>query len=186
MLRKHARLYTGLALAFVALFAFAGVALAQATTTTPTPGTRYGMGPGMGMMGSGSRMGGYNNSLMAVAAEQLGMTQAELVTALNDGGTIAQVAQAHNVALDTIVNAFLAPRQELMAQRVAAGYLTQEQADQMLATMREQVTARLSEPFAAGVGLGRGGMMEGCPMGDTVPGTGVGTGRGGRRGGFGF
>lgn len=109
------------------------------------------------MMGMGPRWGGAAGSLVTVAAAQLGMTPAELLVELQAGKTIAQVAGEKGVAVETIVEAFVAGRAEQLAQLVANGQLTQEQADAMLATMRTNVTARLSEPWSAGgPGQGRG------------------------------
>jgi hypothetical protein len=105
----------------------------------------------------GPRWGGSTGSLVTVAAEQLGMTPAELTAELQAGKTIAQVAAEKDVALDTIVEAFVAARAEQLAELVANGQLTQEQADAMLAAMRANVTARLSEAWAArGPGQGTG------------------------------
>ena len=116
-----------------------GMHRAQMIDGTPGPGNRMGMG---------GQMGGPQQSLVAVAADTLGMTQADLIAQLQGGKTIAQVAGEKNVALDTIVSVFVATRQAHMAQAVAAGRMTQAQADAMLATMRANVTARLSQPWS--------------------------------------
>ena len=122
-----------------------------------TPGARNGMGQRGGMGGMRGQMGGPQQSLVAVAAHTLGITQADLIAQLQGGKTIAQVASEKNVALDTIVNAFVATRQARMAQAVADGRMTQAQADAMLATMRANVTARLSQPWSPqGPGMGAG------------------------------
>ncbi len=122
-----------------------------------TPGSGNGMGRRGSMARMGGQMGGSQQSLVAVAAQQLGVNQADLVVQLQGGKTIAQVASEKNVALDTIVNAFVATRQARMAQAVAAGRMTQAQADAMLATMRANVTARLSQPWSPqGPGAGAG------------------------------
>ncbi len=133
--------------------------------------------------------GGPHESLVAVAAEVLNMQQADLVTALNGGKTIADIAKEKGVALDKIVDAFLAQRAEFLKNQVTAGSLTQTQADAMLALMRTQVTARLSAPFSAhGYGMGLmdangDGLCDEC-------GAGMGAGRGmmmgGRRGHMGW
>ncbi|MBK9714809.1 MAG: hypothetical protein IPO81_26445 [Kouleothrix sp.] len=105
----------------------------------------------------GGQMGGQQQSLVAVAANTLGLTQADLIAQLQGGKTIAQVAGEKNVPLDTIVNAFVSTRQARMAQAVANGRMTQAQADAMLATMRANVTARLSQPWSPqGPGAGMG------------------------------
>ena len=109
--------------------------------------------------GMGPRWGGSTGSLMTVAAEQLGMTPTELMAELQAGQTIAQVAGEKGVALETIAEAFVALRAERLAELVANGQLTQEQADAMLAAMRVNVTTRLSEawtPRGPGQGTGPG------------------------------
>jgi hypothetical protein len=117
-------------------------------------GMRGGMGPMQGRRGG---MGGPQQSLVAVAAGKLGMTQADLIAQLQGGKTIAQVAAARNVAPNTIVDAFVATRQARMTEAVAAGRMTQAQADAMLATMRTNVTARLNQPWSPqGNGPGAG------------------------------
>jgi hypothetical protein len=111
-------------------------------------GPRYGRGSGP-MVGLGPRLGGPTTSLVAVAAEQLGLSRTELVSELQADKTIAQVAEGQGVALDTIVAAFLAPRSERLAAMVEAERLSQEQADQMLATMEAEVLEHVSQPWTA-------------------------------------
>jgi len=109
-------------------------------------GRGMGVGPGRGF-GIRGAWGGPENSLVAVAAEVLGLERAELVAELQDGKTIADVAEEQGVELDAIVEAFIAPKAEHLAELVTDGRLTQEEADEMLAQMTEHVTARLSEPL---------------------------------------
>jgi hypothetical protein len=123
-------------------------------TSGPGMGMRGGMGPMQGRRGG---MGDPQQSLVAVAADTLGMTQADLIAQLEGGKTIAQVAEERNVALNTIVDTFVATRQARMTEAVAAGRMTQAQADAMLATMRANVTAQLSQPWSPqGPGAGAG------------------------------
>jgi hypothetical protein len=143
----------GVALALAIAVVLAPAVLAQAT------GAGYGLGSGRGPGGSGPGyghgMGGPQQSLVAVAADKLGLTQAALLNELQSGKTIAQVADSKQVALNTIVDAFVAMRQTRMAQAVAAGRMTQAQADAQLATVRANVTARLSQPWSSqGPGTG--------------------------------
>jgi hypothetical protein len=158
-----------------------------------------GQNPPLGL-GSGN-WGGPDNSLVAVAAKTLGMEQTALVAELNTGKTIAQVAQAKGVALDKIVTAFVQPHVDWLNQAVKDGKLTQAQADQYIATMKANTTAKLSAPFAPrGNGRGNGSGMgtsfvdangDGvCDIGGQTPqsgqgmrgsqGQGRGTGRGNR------
>lgn len=130
--------------AIAALVAVVGALALSATAFAQGP-VNNGNGNGYGPGGRGG-WGGPDSSLVAVAAEALGMDSAALVAELNSGKTIADVAQAKGVALDKIVDAFLAARAEALAQSVADGRLTQAQADTMLATMDANVTAQLSAP----------------------------------------
>jgi hypothetical protein len=110
------------------------------------------------------------------------MTRAELVTALGGTKSIAQVAAEHNVAVGTIVEAFLAPRAERLDALVTDSRLTREQADQMIATMRTHVTEQINEvwsPQGAGPGMGTGFVdANGDGICDNMPANGTGTGNG--------
>lgn len=143
------------ALALVSVLAFSVSAFAQGSGPGPArQGTPSANGPGYG---SGMlNRGAPQQSLLAVAADVLGMSQADLVAELDDK-TIAQVAQARGVATNTIVDAFLAPRVTALQNAVSAGRLTQAQADQMLATMKANVTAQLTSAWTPrGPGQGSG------------------------------
>jgi hypothetical protein len=94
------------------------------------------------------RMGGSQQSLVAVAAEQIGLSQTDLVAQLQQGKTIAQVAAEHNVALNTIVDAFVATHQARMATAIAAGHMTQEQVTTMLEAIKANVSTRLTQPWS--------------------------------------
>jgi hypothetical protein len=145
----------GMALALTLAVVLAPAALAQGLGTGYGPGG--GRGPGGNRPGYGQGMGGPQQSLVAVAADTLGLTQADLVTELRSGKTIAQVAADKQVALDTIVDAFVATRAEQLDAAVAAGRITQAQVDAQLATVRSNVTARLSQPWSPqGNGSGAG------------------------------
>lgn len=129
-------------------------------------GGGFGMGSGGwgGMMGRGGPWGGPENSLIAIAAEKLGLTTQELLTELQAGKTIAEVAAEKNVAVDDIVETVVASRSEQLNQLVMNGQLTQEQADAMLTLMKTNVTERINAAWPAG-GFGRGGGMMGGMMG---------------------
>lgn len=144
------------------------------------------MGQGFGnrgMMGRGGAWGGPQNSLVAVTAEVLGLDRTELVAQLQAGQTLAEVITAHGVALDNVIDEFLAPRLEWLNQQVADGDLTQEQADAILASMKAHVTEELNEEWSPrGPGQGQGFVDE---DGDGVcdnAGAGRGLGRGMGRG----
>lgn len=162
------------------VIALAGVALvphvAAAADTAPAgvvdgkgrggPGVDPGTSPMPGN-GHGARQGmGRDASLIAVAAEVLGMDRWELVAELRGGKTIADVAAERGVDLQDIVDAFLAKKSEWLQGQVDAGRITPEQADEILARAAEHVVEQLStvfEPTPRGrAGRGGGSGPGGC------------------------
>lgn len=105
---------------------------------------RSGMGGRMG-----GRFGGPENSLIAVVTEKLGLTRAELITELQAGKSIADVAQEKDVSLDTMVDAVLAPRTDRLNELVANGQLTQEEVNNRLSNLRVDLIDRLNQNWAA-------------------------------------
>jgi hypothetical protein len=97
----------------------------------------------------GGRWGGLGNSLAVVAAEKLGLTPAELFTELQAGKSIADVAKDKDVALDTIVDAILAPRTDRLNQLVAKGQLTQDEVNNRLANLRVDVIDWLNQSWGS-------------------------------------
>lgn len=96
---------------------------------------------------------------LAVVAEALGLTEDEVRTALQDGQTIAQLAEAQGMDVQAVVGAMLAELEARLAERVAAGDLTQEEADEKLAGAEEHLTAVAegeARPFHGGHGRRRG------------------------------
>ena len=73
-------------------------------------------------------------------AEVLGMTVDEVREALAGGSTLAELAEERGVATEDLVDAMLAGMEERLAERVADGTITQEQADERLADATEHVT----------------------------------------------
>lgn len=125
------------------------------------PSATPAMGPmGWGGRGFGPGRGFGDASVVNVVAEELDMSVADLVAELQAGKTIAQVAEAKGVALDTLVEAVLSPQEEALKQAVADGRITQEWADLMLKQMREkveyQMTHTLDTPVLLGLRASRG------------------------------
>lgn len=91
-------------------------------------GGREGFGPGL-----------------STAATALGITKAELRTALEaDGATLASVAKARGVAVDKLIGALVDAGKARIAQAVTDGELTQAQADEKLADLQARVTERVN------------------------------------------
>jgi hypothetical protein len=156
------------AVAVVALMSLGAVsAFAQGPTagTPPAFGRALGLGPGFG-----GRFGGPQNSIVAVAAKELGMDQTALVAELNAGKTIADIAKAKNVSVDKIVNAFVASRTQALKAAVDAKQITQAQADATLAAMKAHAQSELTSkytPHGYGAGLGfvdanKDGICDNC------------------------
>ena len=99
-----------------------------------------GGGPG-GHGGGRGHGGGFGGE---AAAEALGISVDELRTALRDGQTIAQVAESKGVSIDTVIAAIVAERTAKIEERVTAGDLTREEADEQLADLTERVTEQVN------------------------------------------
>ena len=100
--------------------------------------------------------GGRGAPQMAEVAKALGMTEAELKTELQTGKSVAEIATAKNVSLDSIVSAVITAQTDRLKQAVTDGKLTQAQADTMLANLKLTLPSRLQTKFVAGVERGRG------------------------------
>ena len=89
------------------------------------------------------------------AAEAIGITTDELRTALEDGSTIAEVAEAHGVDVQTVIDAMVAEATTQIDAAVADGKLDAARAEEMKATLVERITAHVNgERPARGPGGG--------------------------------
>jgi hypothetical protein len=77
---------------------------------------------------------------LAVAADALGITEDELRTELESGSSIADVAGERGVDVQTVIDALVADATADIDERVAAGDLTAERADELKANLAERVT----------------------------------------------
>jgi hypothetical protein len=114
-----------------------------------------GFGPGMLPGGHGRRGGmpgmdgmlrgfeGTQSTLLTIAAEQLGTTIEDLVTQIDDGNTIAGLAEAQGVDTQDIADAYLENLSGKLDEAVANERITQEQADSMLEQAAESVQERM-------------------------------------------
>ena len=96
-------------------------------------------GPPQGGRGGHGEMGRGGPGLDA-AAEALGITADELRTELESGQTIAKVATAKGVDVQTVIDAMVAQFKAHLDEEVASGEHTQEEADQKLADVTERIT----------------------------------------------
>ena len=77
---------------------------------------------------------------LTVAAKALGIEASALRTQLQSGKTIADVASANNVDLQTVIDAIVAAEKTHLAEAVTDGSLTQAQADERAANATERAT----------------------------------------------
>jgi hypothetical protein len=133
-------------------------------------------------------MGGYGAGMMwggDAVAQALGMTAEEIAAEMRAGKSLADVAAAKGVSLETLRGAMLAEHKANLDQAVADGRLTAEQAQAMQTQMESRIQAMLEGNGAGPMGFGRGGMMgPGWQQnGTATPGQGFGPGAG-RMGGY--
>ena len=78
---------------------------------------------------------------MDTVAGALGMTNTELRAALAEDKTIAEVASDRGVEVQAVIDALVSEHKTHLDEHVAAGDITQEQADERLANFTEHATA---------------------------------------------
>jgi hypothetical protein len=88
---------------------------------------------------------GEGSLLLKVAAEKLGLTQAELMSELRNGKSIADVAKEKGVDTQVISDEYLAQLKAKLDAQVADGSLTQDEADATLAQKTKDLPARLTD-----------------------------------------
>jgi hypothetical protein len=185
-----------IAVTIVAMIALGNVVLASAQVTNQ-PGPQNGTCPasgytcpfsgttqmGRGMMGDHGMMGGrmmgangMHEQVMTAVAKQLGLTYAELNTAMQSGQTVVQLAQAKGVSLAALKTVALDAMKASFADLVKQGAMTQAQADAMVDHMDDMPMFNFEQ--------GTGGMMNGMMGSGRVPGGMMGGGRGGMMRGY--
>lgn len=128
------------------------------------PGGKHGPGGPGGMRGPGGHI-----DFQGIAATTLGLDPAALRTELQAGKTLTQIAQAKNIDPAKISAAWLAAEQKTLDAAVAAGTLTQAQADQRLSDSKTRFADMLTRtPPAPGRGP-RGGVPNGTIPDGFVP-----------------
>ena len=106
-------------------------------------GVRPAGGPGRGF-GFGHRHGQGDD--LAAAATYLGTTTSDLLTQLQAGKTLAQIAGSKTTGL---IAALVAHEKQELADAVAAGRLTQAQADQIVPMLTQRFTDLVNGTFPA-------------------------------------
>jgi transposase-like protein len=83
---------------------------------------------------------------LADAADAIGVDASDLVAALRDGDTIAEVARAHGVPVSEVVDAILAPMRADLDRAMENGWLTRPQADALAADLEERASDLVNGP----------------------------------------
>jgi len=78
--------------------------------------------------------------LLADAASYLGLTGAELRAELDGGRTLADVAKAHEKSASGLVDALVSAETKRLDAAVAAGRLTREREQSIVADLRQRIT----------------------------------------------
>jgi uncharacterized protein YidB (DUF937 family) len=97
------------------------------------------------LFGGGLHHGGLGHFEQLDAADDyLGITEAQLREDLAAGKTLAQVAQDRGKSVDGLIQAMTDAFKERLDAAVAAGRLTQAQADAVLADAKQRITDRVN------------------------------------------
>lgn len=127
----------------------------------------WGMGRDFGRGGPG--MLGRGTNQLSIVAEALDMSLTDLLTALQEGKSIAAIAGEQGVETQSIVDAYLAEIQAHLDEAVAEGRITQNQADYQLERAEERATGMLERTWEGGFrghGGRPGGKMDFPGLGD--------------------
>ncbi|NCC30896.1 MAG: hypothetical protein EOM24_02605 [Chloroflexia bacterium] len=141
---------TGIGLALLAIVALSFAPTASAQGGPPTRAAQQEASARDRSQASNGRMGRADQALVAQAADALGLTRAELVAQLGTDGTIAAALQSGGVDPSAFVQTMIASRTERLEAAVAAGHMTQADADARLATIETQLTERINQPLSMG------------------------------------
>lgn len=104
---------------------------------------------------------------LEVAADVIGVSEADLLAALRDGSTLAEVAEANGVEAEAVSDALVEAATEAIDEAVAAGTLDADRAEDLKAGLVERITERVEEGAARrgpGHGRGRGALGRVGPM----------------------
>jgi hypothetical protein len=96
---------------------------------------------GIGGPGFGPRGIHRHHADLQAAASYLGMTQAQLRTALGSGKTLAQLAKARDKSVDGLVAAMVKAETASLDAAVKAGRLTDAQRDSIVAGLKNRITS---------------------------------------------
>jgi hypothetical protein len=108
---------------------------------------------------------------ITAAAQVLGMSEADVTAALQNGQTLADLAAQQNVDSQTLIDAMVAAEKAEIQAKVDDGTITQDQADQMIANLTQHETDEVNGTFsgAGPGGPGHHGGFHGQPPANQAP-----------------
>ncbi|MFN8485743.1 MAG: hypothetical protein U0768_22095 [Anaerolineae bacterium] len=139
---------------------------------------QFGQGLPLGHGGKGGPGGpggpGFGGqAVFDAAAKALGMTSADLQTALQSGQTLSAIAQSKGVSADTVKAAIVAAKKAEVDAAVTAGRLTADQATQMKQQIDQEAASQTLDNMLRGgrhFDGGRGPGGPGAPQQTPAPG----------------
>lgn len=124
------------------------------------PRAGFGAGQPFGMHNGGGPGVMAGGVMMDAAAEYIGISETELMTARHDGQSLAQIATSHGKTVAGLESALVTAFKANLDKAVAAGRLTATQAAQALSNFKAQVGAMVQRTGTGPIaGRGGGGMM---------------------------
>jgi len=144
------------------VLAVPSLVFAQGPADPDEPGTPVGPGGFWAHSGGQGWMAQYQDEMHAAIAEALGLSVDEFEAALDSGQTVWQIAEAQGVSVEALQETMQAAHADILAQAVADGVLTQEQADAILNHVGTGLMVGGGRGMRGGRGL-RGGYDGGCP-----------------------
>jgi uncharacterized protein (DUF433 family) len=85
--------------------------------------------------------------LIDVTAEELGMENADVLAALREGKSIADIAEEQGGSTEAIIEEFMVRINEVLNVAVENGFLTEEEAARKAENTREHVTNHIDDPW---------------------------------------
>jgi hypothetical protein len=92
--------------------------------------------------------------VVQIAADETGLTPREIAALVMQGSTLAEVITANGGDVQAVIDAAIAALTDRISQAVAAGSLTQQQADEMLANLSAVIDQALNGAYRLGEGRG--------------------------------
>lgn len=110
--------------------------IASAVSAQPGPGGQGGPRGGFGQDGRGGNV----QEILQIVVEQTGLTLQEVRDQLQAGSTLNDIITANGGDTQSVIDAVITAATERLNQAVTNGRITQERADEVLATLEETVT----------------------------------------------